>query len=516
MYYNFTCSRNNYDLDFEQFIILKIYQETSGRFNINKIPCKVNADSFRNVFIYNNHEINIQKISIDKFVICIYPLKNYTYITPNIKFGCELETCLNMDCINDINRDEYIVDIRSSKNETQYNKKWVKLLIYYINDVIVPNTSKSFLNKFPKAHIALHPKTGYSDYIIDFATGKYEKINVPILHKYITFTQDSSVKCGDILVNENVENNFKYTFHCEIVSPTLDDMNDIILMYDTIIKPNCLKSNNTTGFHVNVSFDTKPDRPIYFSFGFIDTFLKMFESFEFENYRVSEREKYKDILSINNKEYETKYANKIFTSAMEYTLNKYGDMMYYDNNVDKNFTYDNFIDNERYYRCYIDLSEKYNSIYLKNPTLLEFRLFSSRNEIGQLMKYITNVSSILTQTYIDFIDNKEKIINNLQNLNLKAQIDYNYLESYKGKLFYEDKDFPILYSFEIKNNQLDILEKSLKYLFSKRNQTYTKHENVKFTNPNIYLIYTIYNKTPIVYNMSIDKNNVAKINIKTE
>ncbi len=497
MYYSFIINRSEDDEDFEQFIILKIYQETSGTFSINKIPCKLNFESFRTVFIYNNHEINIQKLNFFEYKITIYPLANYTYTTPNIKFGCELETCLSVDCIEDKRKDISFDKLLNSKTEVEHKNNWCNLLILYIKDVIVPNTTKEFLNKFPKAYIALNPKSGYSDYVINFATSKYEKIKLPILHEYITFTRDSSVKCGDLLNKDKNAN--EYTFHCEIISPTLNNINDIILMYDTIIRPGCLESNNTTGFHINVSFDTHQDRPIYFTFGFIDTFLKYFEDYERKNYRANE----------------TKYANKIFTSVIEYTLNKYGDMLYYDNKPNNLFTYDNFIDNEKYYRCYIDLSEKYNSIYLKTPTLLEFRLFSSKSEMIPLINYITSVSNNLIGVYNDFIDNKEKIIYNLQKLNLKAQIDYNPLKSYYGKLFYEDEDFPILHTFEIKNNDIQKnLEKSLKFLFLKRGQIYVNHEDVKFAKLNTFILYTKHNKLKYEYNMSINKNSVATITLK--
>ncbi len=497
MYYSFIVSRSEYDIDFEKFIILKIYQETSGTFIINKIPYKLNFESFRNIFIYNNHEINIQKLNFFEYKITIYPLANYIYKTPNIKFGCELETCLSIDCIEDKRKDISFDKLLNSKTEVEHKNNWCDLLILYIKDVIVPHTTKEFLNKFPKAYIALNPKSGYSDYVINFATSKYEKITLPILHEYITFTQDSSVKCGDLLNKD--KNNIEYTFHCEIISPTLNNINDIILLYDTIIKPGCLKSNDTTGFHINVSFETHQDTPIYFTFGFIDTFLKYFEDYERNNYR----------------ENETKYANKIFTTVMEYTLNKYGDMMYCDNKHNNLFTYENFIDNERYYRCYIDLSEKYNSIYLKTSSLLEFRLFSSKNEMIPLINYIASVSKNLIGVYNDFVDNKEKIISNLQKLNLKAQIDYNPLESYYGKLFYEDEDFPMIHQFEIKiDDNQKILKKSLTFLFQKRGQIYVNHENIKFAKPNTFIIYTTYGKLKYEYTMSINKNSVATITLK--
>ena len=129
MHHNFTCFMTPIDEDFEQFIILKIYQETSWGFNIVKISHKLNPDSFRNVFIYNNHEIDIQKIKAKQYNIIIYPLINYTYKTPNIKFGCELETCFKLECIKDKDKYNKLQKVLDATNELEYNYN----RIYYVN-----------------------------------------------------------------------------------------------------------------------------------------------------------------------------------------------------------------------------------------------------------------------------------------------------------------------------------------------------------------------------------------------
>lgn len=476
---------HDYESTFENFISLEIYIKTYGKIVIDKLPCKVNKNSYKTVFIYDNYEINIIQIFRDTYKFTIYDTMKYPDGVPGLKFGCELETCLDLTDTK-LSQDEIDNKLNLLRNdliEEKHVSIWSELIIKYIQDVIIPNISEEFIEVFPIIYIAHNPKTGYVDYQIDVSNGGIKKVDLPNHNKYLTFTRDMSLKCNDTSVDKYIVKN---TIHCEIVSPTLRGYDDINLLYQNIINKKYMYSNTSTSFHVNISFR----KDIYFSEGLISCILENFKEYEENKYRIDDAGN------------ETKYANRVFESAIKNILESYGHMIYYGNNVNNIFNYENFIENERYYRSYITLNEKYNSLYLKNPAIIEFRLFSSSSTTKKLLSYIDTSIKLIEDAYYNYINNMDIIIDDLQKINLKACIDYTPIKSYIGNLYtYIEEHFPKL---EVINSyKIHDLEKGLILLFSKKRQ---EVNNLVRLEGNVYIFdtYSLYDNKTYKYQMTED------------
>lgn len=487
MYLSFKTTRRKTDTDFSKFIQLRIAQETSYNLIIDEIPLELNGESFRNIFYYKNLEVNIERVDLKTYKIDIYPINKSSNI--KFKFGCELETCLNMYCTknNKIKISDTFVKLKSDpKMELSY---WSELLFRYIYYVIVPMVTKDFLNLFPIAYVSLKPKSGYSDFRIDMKDGTVIEERNPIFYNSLVFTRDSSLVCSDT-TNKPIDFSKNLTLHCEIVTPILKSYEELQILYNTLIKPGCLNYNQSTAFHINVSMYDESNKPIYFSNGLIDAFMDKFEVFEDQIFKELD-------------DVETPYATKIYNYSQYYTLAKYRDMIYMDNG--KDFTFENFIEGEKFYRCYLDLDEKYNSIYKKSPTLVEFRLFPSSGDQEDLLRYVKGTFDVLTKSYKEFYENYKQIMENLQSKNLRAKIDFSIIKEYNGKLYYEDKKFPKLNDV----NPFDIKELSegLKFLFGKRHQHIT--EPIKISR----FLYKVVDGNKNIYDILINIDGTVNVSI---
>lgn len=488
----FTRVYNN-ESNFENFIRLEIYIATYGKITINEIPCKVNKNSYKTVFVYDDYEINILHISKNTYKFSIYDISYYPYKIPGLKFGCELETCLDLSCTT-MSQTEISDKLENLRSNHENKNLWAELIIRYISDVVIPYISEDFINIFPVIYIALNPKSGYVDYKINTINGIVKEINEPNQNTYITLTRDKSLKCDDKKLHGEYKDItiVKNTIHCEIITPTLKNIDEIVLLYNNIINPKCIYTNPSTSFHVNVSFN----KDIYFSDGLIYCILEKFKDYESKYYRDK------------NKNIETKYATRIYEDAIKYFLMNYGDMIYYGNSVMNRYTKENFIEGEKHYRSYMNLNEKYNSLYLKSPAILEFRLFSSTNDTDDLIEYIETSTKLIKNGYIDYINNVDEITMDLQKLNFKSRISYDILFSYKGNLYKQDKDFPIYKP--IKSKKITDLKIGLERIFVKRNQEFI---NVTKGNSNYYKIETLYEGSIYIYRMKINPNFTVEINM---
>jgi hypothetical protein len=458
----FIVNRTEHDKDFNKFIIKEIHQNTSSLISIKNIPFKLNKNSKTNVFYYDKYEICITKIFTKRYSVKISPISEAKI--KYFKIGCELEVCLDLYCNETLEYKGIILRNllvhRNKLKKNTYDEKdleyvWFMLLSRYINNNIIPNLNEKFKSKFPKAYIALKPKSGYSDYTIDFNKKIiYEDIN-PILNDCIVFTRDASLVCADTIPLPKNEPDpvFRQTLHCEIVSPILNNTEDFKLLYTTILNPKCIDINNSQAFHVNVSMFDINNEPIYFSPGFVNTFLNYFIPYEDLNYDNYNTEK------------DSKYAMKLQDYVKDFIFKKYDSIMYYDNDKDNKFTY-NTLFHKEHFRSYIDLSEKYLSIHAKSDTLLEFRLFPSHNVHTPLLEYVSDCIELLTLTHNDFRINYKERLQEFQKINLKSNADYSRLLTYTGKLYIEKSNFPSL--DEIKPNNFETVKEGVKLLFDAR------------------------------------------------
>ena len=441
MMYSFETIKHDNE-NFKNYICRSIFKETHGLVkcdDFNKLI--LNENSYKNVFITESNEINILKINTNTYKFNIYSIsKNKKYI---VKFGCELETCILLNCISNSLADLKFKKLKSVSNMDKI-LDWKELVFMYIKEIILKDVSEDFLNKFPYIYISYDTKTGYSDYIID-ARQKTIKDDKTVIHyDSLIFTMDNSVECGDKSYNKDK------SFHCEIVCPIMTNTKDLSLLYLQLFNKNCFKSNDSTGFHVNISMMDKYNNPIYFSDTLIYTFLNDFEEYENTNYKL---------LRPNN----SRFAKQILLHAQDYTYKNIRSIIK-PNNID--YFYKNFIKGKKYYRSFIDLDYKEITLHLKNPILLELRLFPSKDDYLELLEYVETSIKLINHSLEEYLDKYILLSKELQQLNIENEVDYSPINYYEGYLYYKQGN-------EIKEVDEDLsdLETCLKDFFTIHNQT---------------------------------------------
>lgn len=486
MYIEFVATKSEKE-HFEDFIKVELYENTNGEIQIDEFRVKLNPNSLKNIFVYKDYEINILRQDVDMYKITIY---KPDLSSSDFKFGCELETCLNLDCINPMT--ENITNLYIKLKDTNDEKYWKELILIYIQKVIVKNASKEFKRLFPWMCVAVRPKNKHFDYIINTSNGiVYDKYDINF-NRYITFTRDSSLVCGDS------ENRFpmntyspkKNTIHCEIITPTMDSINNLKVLYDSIVNPLCLNYNPSTSFHVNISFI----KPIYFSFGLCDEIIQNYKGFEVMNYRIKEDEE------------ESKYALRLFDTMIENIIYDMGSIMYYGNKKTYRYESQKFLD-DGYYRAYINFNEKYSSLYCKSNRLIEFRLFSSDNEMSSLLEYLYQSISLLKDSYENYRNNFNMGFNELQKINLKTGIDFSPLGYYEGPLYSVNPNFPQYRKLSSITDNL--IENALINLFNKRHQIFYDINRHK----SLYIIRTFKNKQSYDYYISQKSEDIFIIEL---
>ncbi len=159
--------------------------------------------------------------------------------------------------------------------------------------------------------------------------------------------------------------NIKNTFHMEMVSPimtTLDELKDL-LEFIGMQKP-CFVSNDTAGFHVNVSLLNKnTNKAIPLT---IDFFTRTF----FPRYKVWEAEVYPKV----RPQIDMPYAKCIGGK-----------------------------DASLYPELYHEICKtKYVSLHRKNHELVEFRLFGSSSNMSELLHYTQMATELMRNCYLEW------------------------------------------------------------------------------------------------------------------
>lgn len=501
--YSFKFLYRDYRISFNKYVALEIFENTYGKIKIKNFEdLTLNKNSYKNIFVYKDYEINILRLSRYEYKIDIFPLlksEEFRFV-----FGCELETCVSLNCLdNKIEKElEYIKQLTPKSKDDIVNlwieKHWVNLVENYLQNL---SPSKNFIKHFPVIKIATKPKSGFADWEYNFSVKKCKEINELIDYENIVLTRDSSLICGDnfhlkdkkhIESNYGIKNINENTFHCEIITPILYDIEIIKILYQTLFKKSCFVKNESAGFHINVSLisgNQYSNTPIYWSQGFIDCFLDYFEKYENKNYKFL-----RPLGSV--------YAKEILDYAKSSTLLKIQRYLSFEN---REYILDNFDKRKKLYRCLIDLNDKYISFHTKNPIIAEFRIFPSQENKKDLLNYIDNTYKIIQDSIEDYYENYEIIINELQKKYLTIEFDYNELEYYKNYLYYEDSQgfiTEIKYPFE--NDKILIM--GLKYLFSSREQNFISFENDEITVLNN-------DNTEKIYSIKFFKNGEVEINL---
>ncbi len=400
-----------------------------------------------------------------------------------LKFGCELETCFNLDCTTDVFNNFFRTELDKFKlkfkefNGKQRKETWGKLIQFHLKINIIPFLSKTFLKRYKYAYIMSYH--GMEAIYLDLSNGE-EIINNKIVDNYKTlqFAQDGSVKCGD----SNPEDT-SLSVHCEIITPILNSLSDIRLLYDNLISKNCNSSNSSSGFHVNISIVDENDNPVkltyLYKFEFANTMYK-FEKDKYELYRGSEGTRF--ALSI------AKYIDNNIEDMIKYIKTKDGKEVSIND-----FTEDYGIKNLYYPN--IMMYEKYRTIYHKEEAnIFEFRIYPSKNDKNLLINYTEEALEIMKNTMSDYMKNCEKIYSKYIQIRDKYNIliedtkenEFVYFRNYEGKFseylklmktfwffkkykFYEDYDGPSLeyyQEFEAEIEKESIIEVPFLFFFT--------------------------------------------------
>jgi len=366
------------------------------------------------------------------------------------------------------------------------------------------NPSKEFIKKFPKLQIATKPKSGFVNYEYDLTKKEFYEIDEVNTYEHIVFTRDSSLKCGDTVhLDENKRKNPKEklygkfeseSFHCEIITPILNDISDLKILYQNLFDRLCFRNNSSTALHINISMVSKDKQiPIYWSQGFIDCFLDTYEEYEKENYKI-----FRPNGSI--------YAKEISNYAKNYTYKDIQRILPYET---KEYINENFTEGEKFYKCFIDLSEKYNSFHIKNPVIGEFRLFPSEDNYEQILKYVFDTYEIIEEAINDYYKHHKIVIDELQEKYLKLEVDYSDLEYYNDFLYYTNG------SKISKLSSMTNLDKALEFLFESRGQEIVNINKINDKNIEVFCMNKL-TKEQRTYKVKYLDNKKFKIKVKTQ
>jgi hypothetical protein len=384
--------KRNIDETFHQFITRALQELKIISKRIKSIDVTyLNEET--TYFIYNGNQIFLEKAENNFYEIQVTPLPS----SFDIRYGCELETCFVLNCSTN-EFDEYIVKkLKEKKEEKNYGKKlkdWKELIIFHLQKNLVPKFSKEFIKRFPYAYImSYHNKEAL---YIDLKSGEviYDSKKVDNYNS-LQFAQDASVKCGD-----SNKNDTSLTVHCEIISPILNDISEIKLIYENIISETCNLSNDSAGFHVNVSIveKNKEQTPIKLTPGILFEICKQWYPFEKKHYteyrgqgssyakNISEMVDDTEFMKII---YEKKDGTPIEDSDILIPENKYG---------------------LRTLFAMKRIETKFTSLHLKKKIdVLEFRVFPSKNKMKELIDYTKKAISIIKKSMKNFLENYNDI-----------------------------------------------------------------------------------------------------------
>jgi hypothetical protein len=433
---------------------------------------KLKENIVNNILLIGDYEFNISKKNKYEYEVSYYKINKDKNI--RLLFGCELETCILTRC-SDKNLLIKLNEYKNAEDENLVIEYWVILVKKYIENILFSYTDEEFCKKFRYGCIIIHPKKDNIDYIIDFkkkSIYKNKDENIINKYKYLIFTRDSSLVCGDSLekydINIDKINKGKIkkdSFHCEIVSPKLEDKNDIIILYQGLFKTECFRGNESGAFHVNVSMLNSKNEPIYFSKGFLDCFLDLYENYENINY-----DKYRP--------YGSWYAKRIKEYSLGYTYKNIKSILDFKSSEETVNFNKNFLEGKKYYRSFIDFQDhynaKYNSIHTKGRYIMEFRLFPTEDNKSILMNYVIDSIELLVKTNKNYSNNYSLIIDRLQNLNSEIEITYEPLTYYEGYVYYYDEFKNKFIDFKIFSDVFFVFEDILK----NHNQRIIKYQKI--------------------------------------
>lgn len=368
----------------------------------NVLPCPGSKTSEK------SYEIDIHKENTEGY----YKITKYEIpLNFTTRFGCELETCFVLNCTPESleNLDEAERVMRGFRDPLMAGYGWLKLIYFHLKYNIIPRLSSEFLRRFE--YVQLAPAWVSDKYVltVDLKNGNVvEKIpnnETKDDYKTLIFTPDGSIICNNDML---VEGSSPLTVPCEIITPILESLEDLRVLYDGLIGDDCHEANHTMGFHVNVSA-VQSERTVELSPSMLMELIYTWIPYE--------------------KKYYTKYRGDNSDYANKILLEQNGKMIKYwiKWNGIKSID-DQMIDKPQLYQPY-GLAGKYlvNSVnndkflamtHHKNNNVIEFRMYAAQREIETLMKYTSEAIGVFTKSLQNYCDNYIEILARIQQHNM--------------------------------------------------------------------------------------------------
>lgn len=375
----------------------------------------VNPSICHNVLKINHHEIQIErnKEELNEYTLRVNDLRQYGKKV-KVNFGCELEICFVLNCRDGNDNASILEDLStirnlfSKKSYTKADKAWFNLLMYHIKHNLIPSFTPEFLKRFPFAYVLLEPKEDDA-ILIDLKTGEVVREEKKNGYEYLILTQDHSLRCGDSpkYQDYNQKGDLDYTVHCEIVSPILNNYEDLRLLYDNLLARQCIVTNKKAGFHVNVSVANIDGTPIALQDGAVSEIMRDWLPYEKKNYE-----------KLRGKE------GTIFAVKIEERVGSNDMIRNFLTKKDGSPLTDYMIKNNPAIKYLVQeyiTRVKYTSLHRKNDSLFEFRVFPSKTDIETLMEYTQDSIDLFRNAVQRYIDNSSDIIFDLQSTYLKIK-----------------------------------------------------------------------------------------------
>ena len=367
---------------------------------------KYNFDT--NIFSVNNYEVSYESYENDYYSFDIQKIPE----SITIQFGCELETCFVLNCTTDEFNDKIekkLIEIKENPIEAKKSFKWGDLILYHLRTNIIPFLSKKFLKRFSYAYIMKYHQ-GNAVYV-DLSKGMIVDSKKPVDDYYtLQFAQDSSVKCGDSDPKDK-----SLTVHCEIITPVLDDISDLKLLYENLFLSKCGSSNKSSGFHVNIS--VLNDDQIKFTPWLMMELSKHWYNFEkkyYQEYRGTEFNKYARNLS--------EYADNLELMKIGFQCKDGKEITQEDLNKEYGIKNLYYVDQFNY---------KYTSLFRKSEDLLEFRVFPSKTDLKLLIDYTNKAIDIVEKSLSAYVNDHEKLMKIYESLENEYEFNTPIYYTYK-------------------------------------------------------------------------------------
>jgi hypothetical protein len=446
------------DVSFEEFVIKSLkYMKKDllpKKFtikNFKEANVELNPEKMVTNFVTDNgYEVQISKQENNYYEFTIEKIPE----SFNLLFGCELETCMNLDCTSDAYDNFIKSELNFLKNEIEdYNesqKRWKNLILFHLQINIIPYLTPAFLKRFKYAYIM--PYHAPSAFYVDLSNGvKISSLKKVDEYKTLQFAQDISVKCGDSKIPE--DNNL--SVHCEIISPILNNLSELKLLYDNIISKTCNYSNSSTGFHVNISIVDQDKNSYKLSPSFQMELFKNWYEFEEAHYEEYRGEGTIYAKRVGNYFKDNEMINVLYSKKSE-------DSVITEEEILSDYGLKSLIFMEK-------TKKKMHSIYKKpNTNILECRIFPGKNDGALLIDYTKKALEVVKNSMNYYIKNYTTLCmlyNGLVNkykLNYPSFDDYEYSGSIKkyDKLceYFFNKDLTLLTNFQDFKTEIEVEE----------------------------------------------------------